>query len=120
MRTEPLLFAFVALTLGAAANVHAAPADHAPSGEATVSQRVPLGDLNLATESGARTALYRIQAAANHVCGGDGDSLDILRRGEHRACVTETTDQALARLASPTLTALRTGAQPTIRLAASH
>ena len=129
MRSEPLFLTFVAAlgaatvavaTLGAASSARAAANDTAPAGEATISQRVPLGDLNLSTEDGARAAIYRIRAAANFVCGSDGDDdiRNLYRREQHQACITATTDRTVRKLATPVVTAVYFGSQGAIRLSA--
>ena len=85
----------------------------------TKSQQVAFDDLNLASESGARTLLVRINKAAKAACGPATRSPLLPREAAHqRACVTEAVDTAVRRVDLPTLTALYTGAPADIAIAA--
>ena len=103
MLTKTLLAA--ALALGLAANAQAAPPSTPDAGD-TVSVRVPLSDLNLNHEPGARMALYRIRRAAGYVCGGDPGSPLLKLSALYRACQRDSADRAVATLDHPLVTAL--------------
>ena len=76
---------------------------------------VRLGDLNVATESGAQSALRRIRDAADRFCGGQGvRSLQVQTAAA--ACRAEMVGKAVAQLDAPVVTALY-GRDPAIRLA---
>ena len=85
----------------------------------TNSQQVAFDDLNLASESGARTLLVRIEKAARAACGPFTRSALLPReQAHHRKCVAEAVDAAVKRVDLPTLTALHTGAPADLALAA--
>lgn len=66
---------------------------------------VQLGDLNVATQSGAQSALRRIRDAADGFCGGHGvRSMQLANAAA--ACRAEMTDKAVAALQAPRVTAL--------------
>jgi UrcA family protein len=85
----------------------------------TKSQQVVFDDLNLTSESGARTLLVRINKAARAACGPSTHSPLLPREAAHqRACVTDAVDTAVRRVDLPVLTALYTGARADITIAA--
>jgi UrcA family protein len=85
----------------------------------TKSQEVNFDDLNLTSESGARTLLVRINRAAKAACGPLSHSPLLPREAaNHRACVADAVDAAVKRVDLPVLTALHTGAQADIAIAA--
>jgi UrcA family protein len=95
-----------------------AQADTPPLVE-TRTQQVTFDDLNLSSESGARTLLVRINKAANAACGPATHSPLMPREAAHRrTCVTEAVDAAVRRVDLPVLTALHTGAPADIAIAA--
>jgi UrcA family protein len=95
-----------------------AQADTPPPAELK-SQQVSFDDLNLASESGARTLLVRINKAAKAACGEISHSPILPREwAQHRQCVVEAVDAAVKRVDLPTLTALHTGAPADVTLAA--
>lgn len=106
------LFAAV-FVLGLAADAQAAPRD----ARDIVSVRVPLNDLNLNHEPGARMALYRIRKAAGYVCGGDPGSPLLKQSALYRACQRDSIDRAVATLDHPLVTALNTRAPPSTMVA---
>lgn len=70
--------------------------------------RVKVGDLNVHTDAGARTAFKRINNAVRDFCGPlQGYSAEV------RACRKEMTDKAVAKLDAPLVTALYTPAATT-------
>jgi UrcA family protein len=69
---------------------------------------VRLGDLNVATEPGAQSALRRIRLAADRFCGGDGDRSMRVQMAA-RACRGEMIDKAVDQLGAPGVTALHRG-----------
>ena len=95
-----------------------AQADTPPLVE-TKSQQVVFDDLNLSSESGARTLLVRINKAAKAACGPATHSPLLPREAAyHRACVTDAVDAAVKRVDLPVLTALYNGAPADIAIAA--
>jgi UrcA family protein len=73
----------------------------APSGpEATVR----FGDLDLSSQEGAQTMVVRIRHVAGQICGG------ATAPGQGEDCVRETTDRAVADLASPEVAAANAAA----------
>ena len=72
--------AFIACT-GIAGNALAGPTGLDPD---RVSVSVGVGDLNLAAETGAATALYRIHNAARSICGAAPDARDLGRTADYR------------------------------------
>lgn len=69
---------------------------------------VRLGDLNVATEPGAQSALRRIRDAADNFCGGQGVR-SIQLQTAAAVCRAEMTDKAVAQLHAPVVTALYRG-----------
>jgi UrcA family protein len=58
---------------------------------------VRIGDLNLATPTGASTLRTRLQSAAEKVCGPRPQNpLDLAAAGQFRGCVSETFERAMA------------------------
>jgi UrcA family protein len=102
MSATKLLAAFTALASLAAAATPALSAD--PD---QVSVRVKVADLNLATESGARTALSRIHTAADGICGGQPSSIrDLAATAHYSACMNVTVGTAVASAHQPMLAAV--------------
>jgi len=62
-------------------------------------------DLDLASASGARILLRRIESAADRVCGSYRPG-DLWARAEHLKCVRAAIDSTVAALNHPTLTTL--------------
>ena len=67
--------------------------------------RVKVGDLNLASDAGASTALRRIGTASTRFCGGGGSEA-ILQLHAYRQCRQTMMAKAVARLDAPRVTAL--------------
>jgi UrcA family protein len=85
----------------------------------TKSQEVSFDDLNLTSESGARTLLVRITRAARTACGPITHSPLLPREAaNHRACVADAVDAAVRHVDLPVLTALHSGAAADIVIAA--
>ncbi len=84
-------------------------AQHATAQNAeTVSVKVSFGDLNLATEAGAKVMLQRFRNAAKTICGPAlSDPIQIMY--EYRPCVNAITDHAVATFHNPIVTALNSG-----------
>lgn len=76
---------------------------------------VRLGDLNVASEAGAQSALRRIRLAADRFCGGHGERAIRVQMAAD-ACRTEMVDKAVIQLDAPSVTALHRG-ESSIRLA---
>ena len=68
----------------------------------TQSKVVRFGDLNLASDDGARTLYGRITGAARAVCSG-ADSGAPFGRSEYRKCIKKAVDDAVAKVDRPTL-----------------
>jgi UrcA family protein len=66
---------------------------------------VPLGDLDLNRDAGAKAAIARIKFAAGRVCGAPPSPMDTVARSKHRACVGLAIDNAVAALDAPLVTA---------------
>ena len=105
------------LVAAAALSAGAARASAAPTAE-TATVHVPVADLNLASEAGARVALRRIARAAEVVCGDEADTRDLQRRAMFETCVRGVVDRTVASAHSPMLAALN-GAPAHERLAAA-
>ncbi len=70
-----------------------------------VSVQISLAGVDLQLKAGAKIALGRIHTAAHQICGEEPtDGLD--SRVQYRACLNQVTDRAVAKLGSPTVTAL--------------
>jgi UrcA family protein len=82
--------------LGAVAVAH--PADSASE---VVSRTVPVSDLDLHTQAGAKIAAQRIWVAAAYVCGGDTWPLAF----DYFACRADAIDRAAASLNAPLVSA---------------
>jgi len=94
-----------------------ASADTPPLVE-TRSQQVVFDDLNLTSESGARTLLVRISKAAKTACGPLSHSPVLPReRAHHEQCVADAVDAAVKRVDQPMLTALHTVTPADVTLA---
>ena len=74
--------------------------------------RVKIGDLNVHSDAGARTAFKRINIAARDFCG-PLQGYSPTYPAEVRACRKEMTDKAVAKLDAPLVTALYTPAATT-------
>jgi UrcA family protein len=97
--------------LSAIAASHPAAAGTQIGSPDTRSTRVSYADLNLQSEAGARTMFQRIRHAARSVCEINlDDSWD--GRVRYFACVRDTTDQAIAKLDSPLVTAMNSSGPP--------
>ena len=96
----------------------AALAASAVFGAATASQaeearmRVRMGDINLATQTGAQTALARIRYSAASFCEAEGGRQPLERAVVVDRCVAEMTRKGVERLNAPLVTALLNGAAP--------
>jgi UrcA family protein len=101
MLTKTTLTALAAfLALGSASVSQTASAE-------TVSVKVRYHDLNLSTEHGAKIMLRRIKSAASEACGAQ--EYRTFPDHDYRPCVRDSTDRAVAQLASPMVTALNSG-----------
>jgi UrcA family protein len=92
--------------LGCAAAVHGEPLSVSSPDPAVMSVSISVADLNLDDRVGARTALQRIHAAAETVCGQEPDMGALERLSLYDACVRTSTGRAVALLESPIATAL--------------
>lgn len=111
MSATKFLAAFAAL---ASLAIAATPALSAPDPD-QVSVKVKVGDLNLGTESGAKSALYRIRMAASGLCGGEPPLRDLSSSTRYYACVNQTVGTAVASANQPVLAAVASRYLPTTR-----
>ena len=98
------------LALPAAAQSHAVKRGFSFDPTQVVSYTsVPFADLDLASESGARTLLERIEAAAAAVCGGAADKRSKAQEAEYSDCHAIAVAGAVSKMRSPTLSRLAAG-----------
>ena len=71
-----------------------------------VTIRVPVADLNMSSEAGAREALARIRRAARQVCDDSRITGSVPEEMEWRLCVADTIKRAVVTANLPTLTAV--------------
>jgi UrcA family protein len=113
MSAKTLLTAVALIgSFGFAGNALSAPAT--ASNPDVVSVKVAVGDLNLGDVAGAAVALRRIHNAAGSICGAAPYALDLDRTAAYRQCMGATVGEAVASLASPTVTALYNGQRATV------
>jgi len=111
--------AILCAALAASAFMGAMTAAQAEDGQ----MRVKLGDLNLATDDGAKTALVRIQSQADSFCEVSSGRQSLERVAVENRCVTSMTRKSVAQLNAPLVTALLEGrsasaqSAPTVALA---
>ena len=86
-------------------------AQKTPDLPATRAATVRLGDLDLSTAEGVRTARERITQAARHLCTQVSDLHDWSRQSNYVECVNESTSAALRQLPSPALAAAQAARQ---------
>ncbi len=82
-----------------------------------VSATVHLGDLNLATNDGAQTAMSRIQRAAREICGPGPDMREFDSTRQFKQCVEQAVDRAVTSLDMPMVTAASARDERPIRVA---
>ena len=100
----------LALALAGALAASMAGASSAAETPATYSRQVKTADLNLAVEGDARTLLRRIRHAAINVCASANDNPRFeWTSASFRKCVRQTSDEAVASVNSPMVTALYGG-----------
>lgn len=92
-------------TFGLAVAAHAGDA-HGPSGAKYDDVVVRYGDLNLATEEGARTLYARLSTAAERACGHEPKSRAPRERARYRACFDAAMTRAVDEVGSRQLHAL--------------
>jgi UrcA family protein len=81
--------------------------------------RVKVGDLNLATNTGAQSALTRIRVATRDFCSLSPGDRNLAVQAEARKCDAQMTYLAVKKLDSPVVTAMYEGSreQPPVLLA---
>ena len=67
---------------------------------------VTYGDLNIDTQSGARTLYARLGHAAERACGGKPPQMDLPRYQRFEVCYDEALDRAVQKVDKPQLQAL--------------
>ena len=92
----------------------------AASPDDPISVKVSLADLNMASDAGARTALARIQNAANRACGGDVSDQSLGEQMQFRSCAKQAVQRAVTAINQPALTAVSEGRHVTAMASASH
>jgi UrcA family protein len=97
--------AIVCAALAASALMGAMTAAQAEDGQ----MRVKVGDLNLSTTDGARTALARIEASANTFCDVPTGREQLERAMVEKTCVADMTRKGVERLHAPIVTILSQG-----------
>ena len=83
----------------------------------SLTSKVSLSDLDLATPEGARVARERLHREARHLCSQVADELDLSRQPNFVACVDEALTKALRQIAPGALVA---GAAAASALQPSH
>lgn len=68
--------------------------------------RVPLGDVNLNTEAGAKSALARIESRADDFCDANSGRQPLERAQASNRCVAAMTRKGVTKLDAPLVTAL--------------
>jgi UrcA family protein len=96
----------IAALLAAAVTAGANAAQPDPD---AVTVRVPVADLNLATQQGAAVALRRIRRAAGSICGEQPAAVDLKRRALYDSCMRSTVSKVIASLNNPLVTAQYSG-----------
>lgn len=81
--------------------------------------RVKVGDLNLSTAGGARTAFNRVRTASQEFCSVSPGDRNLAVQAEARKCDAQMTYLAVKKLDSPVVTAMYEGSrtQPNVLLA---
>lgn len=111
----------VALAVGALALAPAAMAE--PDVVRPVSATVSYADLDLSTETGARTMLQRIRLTARDMCGSEPVHSPLTPRAptQFRNCVIDAVDSAVAGLGAPLVASLNnTEAEKALTVLASR
>ena len=107
-----------ALALASATPMQAATASNDPN---VISVVVRTGDLNLASEAGAKTLIARVHHAAETICGVEPATIEFTMHRIYEACVKATVDRTVATLSNPVVEAAYAGTSPgTLVLAASQ
>jgi UrcA family protein len=97
-----IVYAFAFATFAAAAASAQAGGASSPKMQIVVSY----GDLNVASEAGARALLGRIEAASRKICGSEPDIRDLKGHGLYASCVKSSMDRAVASLPQPAVAEL--------------
>jgi len=97
---------FSAAPLGAIAAPAAEPYVTATTTDGVPAVAVKYGDLNLATERGARILFARIQVAADEVCPAVEDNRALGQIKAHTLCVRGAVSRAVEQVDSPRLAAV--------------
>ena len=112
------LLTFTALVaLGFTTGAYAAPANAVADDDSSVSVRIQVGDLDLHSALGAKAALFRIQFAAEDICGGKPDIRFPTELAAYRTCMKATVDQTVASLGNPLVAALNRPRKLTLAVA---
>jgi len=95
----------LSVSLSAAVLVCGGAAFAAPAPDQMRSEVVSLGDLNLASATGANTALVRLHGAANRVCANGASSRQLAAWADYQSCRHQAMDDGVTRLNAPLVTA---------------
>jgi UrcA family protein len=88
--------------------------------DSAITLNVSVGDLNLASEAGARRALSRIQHAADEICTGGIDERTLGEQYQAQTCTKGVVGRTVAEMNLPMLTAVSQGRHVTAMASASH
>lgn len=81
--------------------------------DGTDQMRVKVGDLNLATNNGAQSALNRIRVASRDFCSVSPGDRNLAVQAEARKCDAQMAYLAVKKLDSPVVTAMYEGSRTT-------
>jgi UrcA family protein len=104
-----LLAAAMIGALGAANAGAAMTTEVAAAAANAPSVTVRFGDLNVASEAGARALYQRLVAAAHQVCPDDSGSFDLAKLRLDKACRDQAVLRAARQIPSPQLAAIVAG-----------
>jgi UrcA family protein len=114
MIATTLAAASLVFGVAGAASAQSAPVDNVPS------MTVRLADVDLSSKAGARTAMQRIETAADAVCGGQPEARDWTRRAFYDQCRSNAIKGAVASVGRPTLSQIADASYATPVFVASN
>lgn len=112
---KALILCSALLAIAAPANAQVRPAHGQPDALETT---VTFSDLDLNRVAGADVMIARLEQAARKVCGEAPSPSELKKKARYRACVTTTTNAAVARIDAPLVTARYNSEQAPAKLAA--
>jgi len=105
--------------IGSVLGGQSAAARDVPTAPTTVSVRIAYGDLDLATQAGAKAMLKRIRFAAQDACGPRPEGVFVYSN-QYADCVKAAVDRAVATLNSPVVSTLNGGNDRQVALASAR